>query len=78
MISIRKGSNDRLAIRCQTDKIIEQGRISVNFPAVTMFAPAIVRDLWYGFDHLVDELIKHNRLDEVQLTDLLGKLPKSA
>jgi cell division protease FtsH len=29
------------------------------------------------FDHLVDELVKHNRLDEAQLTKLLGKLPTS-
>ena len=30
------------------------------------------------FDRLVDELIKHNGLDEAQLIELLGKLPKSA
>jgi ATP-dependent Zn protease len=29
------------------------------------------------FNHLVDELMKHNRLDETQLTILLGKLPTS-
>lgn len=30
-----------------------------------------------GFERLVDELMKHNRLDETQLTSLLGELPTS-
>jgi hypothetical protein len=29
------------------------------------------------FDHVVDELIQHNRLDEAQFTSLLGKRPGS-
>lgn len=38
-------------------------------------AQATIEENRKAFDCLVDELIKHNQLDETQLTSLLGELP---